>query len=146
MALKPRMANSVKTDDQGYATATLADITFLDADETEYEQEQFLFDFLAEGTKKPVNLKLWTRTNINAQKYENGSTKDYSKLTRLCLQLGLFSESELSEAYKQGKEVDTDLDQLKGQKVRFKLFKQAKNHNLSQIDIKTLEPIGKSAK
>lgn len=145
MALKPRMANSVKTDEFGYATATLADITFLDADETEYEQQQFLFDFLAEGTKKPVNLKIWTRTSINAQKYENGSTNDYSKLTRLCLQLGLFSELELSEAYSQGNELDADLDQLKGQKVRFKLLKPARNRNLSQIDLNSLEPIVKSA-
>lgn len=146
MALKPRMANSVKLDDSGYATATLADITFLDAEETEYEQEQFLFDFLAEGTKKPINLKIWTRTNINGEKYENGSTKDYSKLTRLCLQLGLFSESELSQAYQQGTEIDADLDKLKGQKVRFKLLKRAKSRNLSQIDINTLEPIAKSSK
>lgn len=146
MALKPRMANSVKVDDQGWAIATLSDITYLDADESEYEQEQFLFDFLAEGTKKPINLKIWTKTNINAQKYENGTTKDYTKLTRLCLQLKLFSESELLEAYKKGQEVDVDLDKLKGLKVRFKLLKQAKNRNLSQIDLNTLESIEKPAK
>ena len=64
----------------------------------------------------------------------------------MCLQLGLFSESELLEAYNQGNELDVDLDQLKGQKVRFKLLKQVRNRNLSQIDIKTLEPIVKSAK
>jgi hypothetical protein len=146
MALKPRMANSVKLDDAGYATATLADITFLDADESEYEQEQFLFDFLAEGTKKPINLKIWTRTSVNGEKYENGASKDYSKLTRLCLQLGLFTESQLLQSYKQGKEIDLDLDSLKGQKVRFKLLKQAKNRNLIQIDLHTLEPIEKPTK
>ena len=146
MALKPRMANSVKIDDRGYAMATLVDITFLDANETEYDREQFQFNFLVEGTKKPVNQNVWTGTSINGEKYENGTTKDYSKLTCMCLQLGLFSESELLEAYNQGNELDVDLDQLKGQKVRFKLLKQVRNRNLSQIDIKTLEPIVKSAK
>ena len=146
MALKPRMANSVKTDDKGRATATLSDITYLEAEESEYEQEQFLFDFLAEGTKKPINLKIWTRTNINGEMYDNGTSKDYNKLTRLCLQLKLFSESELAQAYKEGKEVDVDLDLLKGQKVRFQLLKQARNRNLSQIDLNTLEPLEKSAK
>ncbi len=145
MSLKPRMANCVKVDN-GWSTGTLADITYLDTDESEYQQEQFLFDFLAEGTKKPINLKIWTRTNINAEKYQNGSKKDYSKLTRLCLQLKLFTESELLTAYQKGEELDFDLDILKGQKVRFKLLKQAKNRNLSQIDINTLEPIDKSAK
>ena len=145
MPLKPRMANSVKVNN-GWSTATLADITFLDAEESEYQQEQFLFDFLAEGTKKPINLKIWTRTNINAEKYENGTKKDYSKLTRLCLQLKLFKESELLTAYQKGEELDFDLDNLKGKKVRFKLLKQAKNRNLSQIDISTLEPIEKPAK
>ena len=146
MALKPRTANSIKTDAHGYATATVADITLLDAYESEFEQEQFLFDFLAEGTKKPINMKVWTRTNINGEKYQSGSTSDYSKLTRLCLQLGLFSESQLSQAYSQGQDIDTDLDRLKGKKVKFKLLKPAKSRHLSQIDLKTLEPIAQPSK
>ncbi|WP_013335129.1 hypothetical protein [Gloeothece verrucosa] len=146
MALKPKMANSVKVDDHGYALATLTDITFLDSDESEYEREQFLFDFLAEGTKKPINLKLWTGTIINAERYENGKNKDYSKLTRLCLQLGLINEPDLKQAYRDGKDIDLDLDSLKGLKVRFKLLKQAKTRNLSQIDLNTLEPIKEPVK
>lgn len=146
MALKPKMANSVKLDETGYAIATLADISYLEAEESEYDQEQFLFDFLAEGTKKPINLKIWTRTKINGEKYENGTSKDYNKLTRLCLQLKLFSESELVQAYKEGKDVNIDLDLLKNTKVRFKLLKPAKNRNLTQIDLNTLEPLTESDK
>lgn len=145
MSLKVRTANQIKLDSLGYATGTIADITFLDADENEYEQEQFLFDFLVEGTKKPVNMKVWTRTNASGQKYQNGSKTEYSKLTILCLQLGLFSESELTEAYQNGLDLDADLDKLKGKSVRFRLLKQAKSRNLSQVDLKTIELI-KTAK
>lgn len=145
MGLQVKTANQIKVDDKGYATGTIADITFIDAEDNEFEQEQFQFDFLVEGTIKPATMKVWTRTKINGQKFVNGSTKEYSKLTVLCLQLGLCTEKELIDGYEQGKNLDIDLDKLRGKAVKFKLLKPAKMRNLSQIDIKSLELV-KTAK
>lgn len=125
MGLKVKTANCIKIDDSGYAAGIIAYVTFLDGDENEYEQEQFLFDFLVEGTKKSVNMKVWTRTKVSGQKYQNGSKTEYNKLTVLCLRLGLFSESELVKAYENGQDLDVDLDKLKGKSVKFKLLKPA---------------------
>ena len=145
MALKPRLANAIKIDDQGWATATIADITCLDAEENEYGP-QYQFDFLADGTKRTINLKIWSGTSISAQKYENGTNKDYSKLTRICLQLELFTESQLKKFHEQGQEPDCDLENLIDRKVRFKLLKQVKKGKLSQVDISTLELVKEAPK
>lgn len=145
MALKPRLANSPIVDSNGYSTAELADITYLEEGESDYSGEQFLFDFIAPGVQRPINLKVWTGTKINPDRYQiNGSkTKEYNKLTRLCLALGLVSESDL-RGIKTEEELDKlgigeRLEGLKSQQVRFKLLKTAKNRGLSQIDLDSLQ-------
>lgn len=144
MPLQVRMANAIKIDDQGWASATIEDITYLSAEENEYGP-QYRFDFFADGTKRTINLKIWSGTSISAQKYENGPNEDYSKLTRICLQLGLFTESQLKKFHEQGQEPDCDLEDLIGKKVRFKLLKKVKTGKLSQIDINTLKLVKESA-
>ncbi|AFZ38406.1 hypothetical protein Sta7437_4986 (plasmid) [Stanieria cyanosphaera PCC 7437] len=140
MGLQVKTANQVKVNND-YAIGIIANISFIDAEDNEFEQEQFQFDFLVEGTVKPVNIKLWTGTKISGQKYSNNSGCEYCKLTVLCLQLGLCTEAEVIEAYEQGKNLNIDLDVLKNKTVKFKLLKSAKKRNLSQIDIKSLELI-----
>ncbi len=149
MALKPRMANTPITDSEGWIEAELSDVTYLEADESEYEREQYLFDFLAQGSQRPINFKIWTGTSLNADRYQNGNgskTAELNKLTRLCISLGLSNEKQLKEAQSKGQEVDIDLEALKGSKVRFKLQKSAKNRGLSQIDIDTVKLVKVSEK
>lgn len=141
MPLKPRMANAPKTDEQGFVVAELADITFFDADESEYDQQQYLFDFLAEGKRNTVNMKLWTGITINPHKYENGSSKEYSKLTKLMLNLGLVTEQELQQAFNTGKDIEIDLEALKGKQVKFKLKKNPKRMGLATIDLDTIQHV-----
>ena len=145
MALKPRLANTPVVNDSGYCIADVIDITFLEDGESEYAGEQYLFDFVTEGVQRPINLKVWTGTNLNPEQYQvNGSkTKDYNKLTRVCLAMDLISETEL-KAIKSECDLDKlnlgeKIEALKGQKVRFKLLKAAKGKGLSQIDLNTLE-------
>lgn len=145
MALKPRLANSPATDSSGYCTAEIADITFLEEGESEYSGEQFLFDFIAPGTQRPINLKVWTGVKINPDRYQvnGGKTKEYNKLTRVCLALDLISESILktvqTEADLDKLAIGEKLENLKGRQIRFKLQKTAKSKGLSQIDLDTLQ-------
>lgn len=145
MALKAKVANSLKVDENGFVNAELADITLLDASESDFDKEQFLFDFIAEGALKPVNLKLWSGTTLNPEKFNDGKVTDYNKLTKICIQLGLVSENDLLEALKAGIEPDINLDTLIGLKVKFKITKSMKSKGLSQIDLNTLQPV-KAAK
>ena len=145
MALKPRLANSPTVDFEGWCIAEIVDVTFLEDGESEYSGEQFLFDFFATGIQRPINLKVWTGVKINPDRYQvNGSkTKEYNKLTRVCLALGLVSETEL-KAIKAKSDLDAlaigeKLEALKGQQVRFKLLKTAKGKGLSQIDLDSLQ-------
>jgi hypothetical protein len=137
MALKAKMANKLKTDDNGYILGTITDIQFIDADESDYEREQFCFLIESEGTKKPIILKHWTGTIINGDNQSNNG--DYNKLTRLLLQLGVIDEVSLKRAYKNGEEMMVDIEELKGLAVRFKTAKSAKLRGLSQLDPLTLE-------
>ena len=139
MGLQVKTANQIKVNLYGYATGTIANVSFIDAEDNEFQQEQFQFDFLLAGTIKPVTMKLWTRTKVSGQQYQNGTKSEYSKLTVLCLQLGLFTEQKLAEAYEKGKDIDIDLGELINRKVKFKLLKPAKKRNLSQVDIKSIE-------
>lgn len=145
LALKPRLANSPTIDSDGYCTAELTDITFLEDGESEYSGEQFLFDFIVPGIQRPINLKIWTGVKINRDRYQvNGSkTKEYNKLTRLCLALGLITESDLNaikdETDLDKLEIGDKLEGLKGQQVKFKLLKTAKSKGLSQIDLDSLQ-------
>lgn len=153
MALKPRLANSPVVDANGYCTAELADITFLEDGESEYAGEQFLFDFIAEGTQRQINLKLWSGIKINPDRYQvnGGKTKEFNKLTRVCLGLGLITESDLKTIKTEDDldklQIGEKLENLKGQKVRFKLLKTAKSKGgLSQIDLDTLQLVAKAVK
>ncbi len=137
MSLKPKMANTLKLDENGYAIGKILDIRFIDADESDYEREQYEFLFECEGTKKPINLRYWTGTLINGDNYSNNN--DYNKLTRLLIQLELISESQIKQAYKEGEELMIDIEGLIGVAVRFKPAKSAKIKGLSQIDPMSLE-------
>lgn len=152
LALKPRLANSPTTDSDGYCIAELTDITFLEDGESEYSGEQFLFDFIAPGIQRPINLKIWTGVKINRDRYQvnGGKTKEYNKLTRLCLALGLITESDLNaikdETDLDKLEIGEKLESLKGQQVKFKLLKTAKSKGLSQIDLDSLQLVTKGVK
>lgn len=139
MALKARMANKLKIDDDGYVTGIITDIQFIDSNESEYEREQFCFFVECDGTKKSIVLRHWTGTVINGDKVSNNN--DYNKLTRFLLQLKVISETELEKAYKSGEDLMVDIESLKGTKIRFKPVKSAKLRGLSQLDPMTLEPV-----
>jgi hypothetical protein len=134
MALKPKMANSLKVDNEGYAHGEIVDITELDGSESNLDKEQYLFDFVCEGTIKPINIKYWTGVLINSERYGEGKNKEYNKLTKLCIKLGLITVDDL----KSGKEIDIDLDILKSKQIKFKPVKTSKSSNLTTIDIETL--------
>jgi hypothetical protein len=135
MALKPKMANSLKVDNLGYAHGEIVDITELDGSESNLDKEQYLFDFVCEGSIKPINIKYWTGVLINSERYGEGKNKEYNKLTKLCIKLGLVTVDDL----KSGKEIDIDLDTLKTKQIKFKPVKSSKSSNLTTIDIETLE-------
>ena len=139
MALNPKMANMPKLDKDGYCMGELATITALDASDSDYGKEQFLFDFIATGTMKPINLKIWTGVTLSGERFTQGKIDDYNRLTRLIIQLGAVNETDLTTAYQAGKELPLDLDALVGTKVKFKTVKTAKSKGLSQIDLSTLE-------
>lgn len=145
MVIKPRIANTPVTDAQGYCEATLADIT-----ETVYsdpksgdETEQFLFDFITEGKTKPIVLKIWTGLTVSPEKQDFTSKKtgDYSKLTKLILNLKVLTLEDLEDPEKV-ETIGEKLEALKGSKVRFKLTK-AKGNGLSKIDLDSLELVSK---
>jgi hypothetical protein len=141
MAIKPRVANAPVTDDLGYCTAELADIT-----ETTYEDpkngsetEQLLFDFIADGKVKPINLKVWTGLTVSPEKqdFSKSKTGQYSKLTKIILALGLLTESELDDS-EAVEGLGEKLEAIKGSKVKFKLTK-SDGKRLSQVDLDTLQ-------
>lgn len=145
MALNPRLANSPVVGTDGYCIAEIADIRFLEDGESEYDGEQFLFDFITPGVQRPINLKVWTGVKINPDRYQvnNSKSKEYNKLTRLCLALDLISETDLkaikTEADLEHLAIGEKLEALRGQQVRFKLLRAAKGKGLSQIDLDTIQ-------
>lgn len=141
MAIKPKMANSPVIDDLGYAHGELADIT-----ETTYvdpksgdESDQFQFDFIVEGKIKPINMKFWTGVRISSEKQDFSRSKsgDYSKLTRLCLALGLIEKDGLDDPDSIEALADS-LVECKGKQVKFKLAK-SDSKSLSTIDLDTIQ-------
>jgi hypothetical protein len=143
MPIQAKASNRAITDDSGYVSATLADITetSYQSEDSDNEREQLLFDFLIEGTKKQINLKLWTGQAISSDKNwvrsKNGKP-EYSKLTQLCLSLGLFSESDLKkDDSKIAEKLGEKLESLKGKTVKFKLLKT--KTGLNSIDFSTIK-------
>lgn len=141
MALKVKSANRPIYDAEGFIVASLESVLMLDAEDSEFDSEQFLFNFVAEGLRKSINFKLWTGTKINPDKYSTEDSKDkkYNKLTQLCLNLNVLNTSDL-EALAEGKELDIDLEKLEGMQVKFKLNK-AKGFNLGNIDLFSIQPL-----
>ena len=143
MASKFRLANTPVVDENGYATGVIADITFLEAGESDYSGEQFEFTITTPGTQKDISLKIWTGVKINTDTFSNGKSKEFNKLTRLCITFGLVNIADLkaikTEADLIKLNLDEKFDSLKGQKLRFKLTKNPKSKGLSQIDLDTME-------
>jgi len=138
MSLKTKLANKPIVDKDGFASGVLKNITFIDASDTEFDREQFQFSFKVEGTRKATTINLWTGTTISGEKYDNGTSIDYSKLSKIVLKLGLITEKELIEAYQTGDDPEVDLESSIGANVKFKLAKSVKKRGLSQIDLDTL--------
>lgn len=139
MTLRTKLANKPILDKEGYATGTLESITLIDASESDFDRSQFQFSFKVKGTRKDITLNLWSGTTISGEKYDNGSSIDYNKLSKIVMKLGLISEKDLIEAYQGGKDPELDLDSLIGVAVRLKLNKSAKKGKLSQIDLNSIE-------
>jgi len=138
MSLKTKLANKPIVDKDGFASGVLKSITFIDASETEFDREQFQFSFKVEGTRKETTINLWTGTTISGEKYDNGTSIDYNKLSKIVLKLGLIGEKELIEAYQTGDDPEVDLESLIGANIKFKLSKSVKKRGLSQIDLDSL--------
>ena len=141
MSLKTKLANKPIVDKDGFAQAVLESVTFIDADETEFDREQFQFSFKVKGTRKEMAMNLWTGTTISGEKYNNGVDIDYTKLSKIVMKLGLITEKKLIAAYETGDDPEVDLESLIGTSVKFKLTKAVKKGGLSQIDLNSLELI-----
>lgn len=143
MGLKAKFTNKPVIDDNGYCNAVLANITLIEADESEFDREQFQFNFTAKGTRKDIKFIVWTGTTINDEKYTPNDRKKakYNKLTQICLALGAISSEKLREAGKNSNTFELDLSQLKNIPVRFKLTKNQKRLGLHSIDLESLERI-----
>lgn len=141
MSLKTKLANKPIVDKDGYANAVLETITFIDASETEFDREQFQFSFKVKGTRKEMTINLWTGTSISGEKYDNCVSFDYSKLSKIVMQLELISEKKLISAYETGEDPEVNLENLIGASVRFKLTKAVKKGGLSQIDLDSISLI-----
>lgn len=138
MPIKARKGNRLSVDADGYVTAELADITETSYEEGDSERDQLLWEFIAEGTVKPINLKIWTGVIISSEMnwYPLPKSRaEYNKLTQIILSLGVLKESEL-ESFNED-ELAEKLESLKGRKVRFKTV-QGKSPGLNTIDLKTL--------
>lgn len=140
MALKAKVANKPIIDDKGYTVGVIKNI--LEIEERTEKQgrkevryaPQFEFIVISEGSLKPLTLRFWTGQTLNNEKF--GDKKDYNRLTRLSLQLGLIETSDLDKL----KEVETpDFEKLVGIEVKFKLEKSQKAQGLSVIDISSIE-------
>jgi hypothetical protein len=140
MAIDPRMLNALKVDNSGFATGELTAITDVDSSESNYDREQYEFEFVVNATKKPLIIKLWTGVTLSGEKYAiDGKKSDYNKLTRLLLNLEVITKEQLVEAHRKGEDIPISLDSLIGTKIKFKPLKTAKSKGLSQIDLSTLE-------
>jgi hypothetical protein len=141
MPIRPIAANRPILDSEGYVTATLTDITETTFESEDSERNQLLFDFIVEGSKKPINMKLWSGLTISSDKNwvrSKNAKPEYSKLTQISLVLGLFSEAELIENdSKIAESLGDNLEALKGSKVKFKLLKS--KTGLNSIDFSTIE-------
>ena len=142
MVLKAKIANKPVIDNQGYSTGVIESILEIEAREEKLGRKlikfapQFEFIINSDGTHKPIIYHIWSGQNLNCDKFKNESDKyDYNRLTRICLQLGLIKESDLSKITN---DKLPDLEQLEGCKVRFKLESSRKNA-LQIPDITTLE-------
>jgi hypothetical protein len=144
MALKAKIANKPLLDSKNYCLGVIECV--LDISEREEKQgrktvkfaAQFEFTIKSEGTHKPIFFRIWTGQNLNSEMFTNDETetKDYNRLTRLCLQLGLIEESDLSKI-KEDKL--PNLEELEGTKIKFKLEPSRKNQALQIPDISTIE-------
>ena len=142
MALNPSIGNTIKLDADGYAAAELTAISRLEASESDYGKEQFLFTFSVDGTRKTINLKLWTGVTLSLDKFSFGFGEDYNKLTRLLLNLEAITKEQLVEAHRKGEDIPIDLSDLIGSKMKFKPSKNIRSKEL-EINLYTISTLGK---
>ena len=145
MAIKAKIANKAISDKSGYSIGIIKEI--LEIDERIEKQgkkevkfaSQFEFSIISEGSQKAIIFKMWTGQNINFQKFKNESGhEDYNRLTRLCLNLGLLKETDLTSL---NDENIPNLEDLEGKKIKFKLEPSKKNELFSLIDISSIRLI-----
>ena len=142
MTLKAKVANKVVTDAKGFCKGTIQSILEINErierngkKDIKYAA-QFEFNIISDGSAKSITHKIWCGQNLNSEKFINQEGEvEYNRLTRLCLNLGLIKESELSTI----KDDELDLESLEGQKVKFKLEPSKKNQLFSVIDISTIQ-------
>jgi hypothetical protein len=143
MAIKPRVANAPLTDELGFCTGELADITetVFEDPKSGSETDQLLFDFVTPGKSKPIVLKIWTGLTVSPEKqdFSKSKTGEYSKLTKIVLALNLLEETELNDP-EVVEALGEKLEGIKGQKVKFKLTKP-NGKRLSTIDLDSLQLI-----
>ena len=134
----------IKTDAEGYATGELIQIEQIESELNGEIQEQIEWIWAVESTKGTSKMYLWTRPNINPNKYINRPDQtqpEYSLLTQLLLNVGLLTEDELEKLKDEPEyieELDIDLETLQGQQFRFKLI-PGKLGKPSKPDVKTIE-------
>jgi len=105
-----------------------------------------IFHFETTGSAgRPIKIKHKCSTKLNGEKYlvkdggSKSSKKEYNKLTRTCLQLGLISEEELLDLTDEILErVAKELEGLQEISVKFKLTNDKKRHFFG-ISLKSLE-------
>jgi hypothetical protein len=141
MVLKAKIANHLKTDNEGYTTADITSIQYIDKEESNFEngQDQIEFTFTTAGTLGTVDMKVWTGTTLNFEPYLEGKTEKFNKFTVLATKLELITIKAIEVLQKEGKQPDIDVESLIGASVRFKTVKSAKSKGLSNIVLESLE-------
>ena len=156
MGIRVKAANRVQENSDGYATGLFVEIregkgiatvkkSKTDIDERHYERFEFVLE--VDGTVSPIEITVFTGTNLNhiPQDYVGRGRQRkpvYNRLTTFCLALGLLKYDELNTDITPDivDRVTESLNNLEGERVRFKLG-QVEGKSITAPRLETFELI-----
>ncbi len=138
-----KVADSIATDDDGYAKGTLSLVEFDQYlnDETGELTDQILFEWETVTRKgKETKLRFWTGMNINPTPRKVNGKATYNALTQILLLHQIITSDDLKklaqdESYIE--ELEIDLEGLVGQTHKFKL--NINERGLAKPDVSSLK-------
>ena len=147
MTLKAKIANKVKSSQDGLVEGTIIEVLEID-ERTEVSKgkeivygAQFEYQVKSEGTQKPIVYRIWTRQSFDNEMYVKADeTKDYNGFTRLMLQLELIDETDLKDL-QNPKLANFDVEAVIGLKVQFELEPSKNVKGLKVPKISSIKPL-----